>query len=136
MCLKPSNTTVSTTPNVPLEEQVVQEAERIEMEVDEIAAEVKHDCRVYTEIWSDIRRSKTAGQRARWRETHRFLRREIRRNLELLELYAEEYELDFPERHRHLLQINPPPAEGGANWIVETKDSFMIRGYYSPCESP
>ena len=135
MCLKPSNTTVSTTPNVPVEEQVVQKAERIEREVVKIVAEVKHECRVYTKIWSDIRLSKTAGQRARWRKTHRFLRMEIKRNLDLLKLYAEEYELDFPERHRHLLQINPPPAKGGENWIVETKDNFLIRGYNSPCGS-
>ena len=43
---------------------------------------------------------------------------------------------DDSQRRADQLQINPHLAKGGENWIVETKDSFLIRGYIVHVEAP
>ena len=127
MCQQRMPMEVSETPDIPLEVEAARETERIEREVEKLAAEIKHDCRIYTEIWSDIRKSQTAEQKARWKEVQAFLRRGIRLNLSMLEWYEEVHSFDFPDEYRYFFNINPPPTEGGENWLVETKENYMIR---------
>ena len=97
--------------DIPLEVEAARETERIEREVKKLAAEIKHDCRIYTAIWSDIRKSQTAEQKARWKEAQAFLLRGIGSNLSMLEWYAEGNSFDFPDEYRYLLNINPPPTK-------------------------
>ena len=99
MCQQRMPMEVTETPNIPLEVEAARETKRIEREVEKLAAEIKHDCRIYTEIWSDIRKSQTAEQKARWKEVQAFLRRGIRLNLSMLEWYEEVHSFDFPEEY-------------------------------------
>ena len=117
----------SGTPDVPLDVQTILELERIEQEIEKVVVELQYDLDIYPKIGDDIKNSKTSKERAGWKNVQKLLRKGIRNNLELLDRYAEFHSFEFPERHRHLLTINPPPAEGGENWVVESRLRYLTR---------
>ena len=92
-----------------------------------VVVELQYDLDIYPQIGDDIKNSKTSKERAGWKNAQKLLRKGIRDNLELLDRYAEFHSFKFPERHRHLLTINPPPVEGGENWVVESRLRYLTR---------